>query len=169
MTNKPSPVFCIAALSIFLVAAAPPPGVPDQTLTPGAVRSDVHSTAAPGVPDQNVRSATVCTTKWGKDERAVTASMKRRVFLSYGFPQGNKDPRCPCEIDHRVPRELLGADVMENLWVERYAGPWNARMKDRLENRVHKEVCDGRMSLKSGQKVFLEDWRDGYRKFFGEQ
>lgn len=146
---------CVSLIAIaILIGGAAGPNQPDPSLTPGAVRTDVPPSAA-------------CTTKWGKDERAVTESMKRRVFRSYGFPLGNKDPRCPCEADHRVPRELLGADVAENLWIEQYFGPWNAHMKDRLENRVHREVCSGRMTLDEGQAVFLGDWQAGYVQFFG--
>ncbi len=102
--------------------------LPDATLTPGVVRTDLTQKQ-------------MCATKWGKDHRAVTAAMKRQAFLNYGYKKFNKDPRCPCEIDHEISRELLGADDIKNLWPQPYRGAWNARDKDRLENKLHKLVC----------------------------
>ena len=110
----------------------------------------------------------MCKIKWGRDQRAVTQAMKRKVFEEYGYPKLNKDPRCPCEIDHRVPRELLGGDDIRNLWVQRYSGPYNAHDKDRLENFEHKAVCTGQMSLKAAQSVFLGDWTQEYDRIYGK-
>lgn len=124
-------------------------------LTPGVVRTDISANQ-------------VCKIKWGKDARAVTAAMKKQVFVEYGFPKLNKDPRCPCEIDHLVSRELLGADDVKNLWVQSYSGPWNAHMKDRLENRLHAEVCAGRMSLAEAQREIRTDWRGPFVRYFGQ-
>ncbi len=130
--------------------------LPDPACTPGQVR-----------PDLTV--AQICKTKWGKDARAVTAAMKRRVFEAYGL-SGNKDPYCRpagCEIDHLLSRELGGADDERNLWPERYAGTWNARAKDRLENRLHKELCTGGISLKDARGALTGDWRKAFRERFG--
>src|ERR1044072_7796070 len=108
----------------------------------------------------------ICTTKWGKDARHVSAAMKRKVFQRDGYPQGQKDPRCNCEIDHIVPRDLGGADVMQNLQVQSYYGPWNAYKKDRLEVQAHKDVCSGSLSLSEAQGWFLKDWKKAYEKRF---
>ncbi len=123
----------------------------------------------PGVPRYDLSLEKICKTKWGKDERAVTAAMKRKVFLSYGFQKLNKDPRCPCEIDHLISRELGGADDVKNLWPQQYKGDWNAHMKDRLENRLHKEVCDGNMSLGDAQNGIAENWIKLWVQFFGNE
>lgn len=128
--------------------------LPDHHLTPGAVRGLT--------PEQ------VCSTKWGRDERHVTEAMKRRVFEEYGYPRGNKDPRCPCEIDHLASRELGGSDDVKNLWVQPYQGPWNAHLKDRLENKLHVEVCAGRLSLSTAQRKIIKDWTKLYRQYFGD-
>jgi hypothetical protein len=108
----------------------------------------------------------ICTTKWGLDARHVSAAMKREVFEAAGYPQGNKDPRCPCEIDHIVPRDLGGADDVRNLQVQRYFGPWNAHKKDRLEVQAHRDVCIGVLSLSEAQSWFLKDWKAAYKKRF---
>lgn len=128
---------------------------PDRDLTPGVARP--------------LSLAEICQTKWGKDHRAVTAAMKRDVFRDYGFT-GNGDPRChgACEIDHLISRELGGADDIENLWPEPYGGPWNAHDKDRIENRLHVEVCAGRLALSAAQAMIRDDWQGAYRTYFGE-
>ena len=131
------------------------PNMPDPSLTPGAMRDDLTVTQ-------------ICKIKWGKDARAVTASMKKTVFVSYGFPKLNRDERCPCEIDHLVSRELGGADVIANLWPQLYRGPWNAHMKDRLENRLHKELCAGNLKLEEAHAMLRADWRKAFIKYFGE-
>jgi len=130
--------------------------LPDPALTPGACRTDMTV-------------AQMCKIKWGKDHRAVTAAMKKQVFAAYGYPKGNKDKRCPCEIDHLCSRELLGMDVVINLWVQSYRGPWNAHLKDKLENRLHKEVCAGNLDLGEAQQMLMTDWTSAYRKYFGKQ
>jgi hypothetical protein len=71
------------------------------------------------------------------------------------------------EDDDRVP-VCLGGDNADprNHWPE----PWaQAREKDRLEAEVCRPVCDERaMTLQAGQTIFLGDWREGYRRVFGE-
>lgn len=132
--------------------------LPNLEVTPGLARDDLSQ-------DQ------ICNTRWGKDKRHVTAAMKRKVFENYGLT-GNLDPSCRCkrhmEIDHLVSRELGGEDVVENLWPQCYCGPWNAVQKDRVENRLHKEVCAGNLTLKQAQKEIRSDWRVPYRRYFGE-
>jgi hypothetical protein len=134
--------------------------VPDRTLTPGVVRP--------------LSVATICHTKWGRDRRHVTAARKKAVFQRYGYT-GNDDPRCVpdahgrrCEIDHVLSRELGGADVVENLFPQAYGSqPWNAVRKDRLENRLHRELCAGRLTLPAARALLMPDWRVGYRRYFG--
>ncbi|WIT10464.1 hypothetical protein PFX98_16290 [Paucibacter sediminis] len=99
--------------------------------------------------------------------------MKREVFRRYGYT-GNSDPRCvpagqrKCEIDHLISRELGGADEIVNLWPQAYGtSPWNAVLKDRLENRLHREICSGAITLDEGRAMLVNDWREAYTKYFG--
>lgn len=107
----------------------------------------------------------ICATKWGKDARHVDTALKASVFRSYGYAKLNKDPRCPCEIDHLISRELGGADDVRNLWPQSYRGDWNARMKDRLENLLHSKVCKGSISLEAAQTAIKTDWIAAYKKW----
>lgn len=131
--------------------------LPNLQLTPGVARTEL-----------TVQQ--ICKTKWGKDTRAVTAAMKRQVFQEYGLT-GNSDPFCRpkgCEVDHLLSRELGGADDVKNLWPQAYSGAWNAHMKDRVENRLNKEVCAGRMTLDAARTGIIHDWTALYRQFFGD-
>lgn len=134
---------------------------------------DIHKT--PGVYRRDLTTKKICEIKWGKDARHVTAAMKREAFSRYGY-SGNNDPRCVphgrqrCEIDHLISRELGGADVVDNLWPEAYGTtPWNAHLKDKLENRLHKEVCITKsITLKQARDMLVNDWRVAYRKYYGD-
>ena len=136
--------------------------LPDASLTPGVARS-------------NLSQDKICQIKWGTDARHVSAEMKAQVFESYGL-SGNDDPACVpdgsdrrCEIDHLISRELGGADDVKNLWPQPYGTtPWNAARKDRVENRLHKEVCAGHLSLNKARDEIKTDWRVPYRQYFGE-
>lgn len=141
-------------LAVLWPAVAIAGQYPDRALTPGVARSDLTA-------------AQICRKKWGRDERHVSAAMKRQVFLAYGFRKLNKDPRCPCEVDHLISRELGGADAVKNLWIQSYRGPWNAHDKDRLENKLHAEVCAGRLSLDDARVKIVSDWTGAYMGYFG--
>jgi hypothetical protein len=129
----------------------------------------------PGVSRAGLSKATICATKWGTDARHVTQAMKDQVFALYGY-SGYNDARCEpdthgktCEIDHLISRELGGADEVENLWPESYgSSPYNAHLKDKLENRLHKEMCAGRIALKAARDMLVNDWRKAYRVYYGE-
>lgn len=141
-------------IAMLLATTAASGHLPDPQLTPGVVRQ--------------LTVEQICATKWGKDARAVTPAMKRQVFRAYGYPAGNRDPRCSCEIDHLVSRELGGADDVANLWPQSYAGPWNAHLKDRVENRLHVEMCAGRLTLEQAQQMIRDDWTAAYVRYFGQ-
>jgi len=68
------------------------------------------------------------------------------------------------EEDHRVPIEVGGAPHDErNLWPQIWP---EAHLKDRLENAVHKDVCDGTLTLKAGQAIFLGNfWKEYHARF----
>lgn len=143
---------------ILLGTVALADNLPDPALTPGAWRK--------------ITRKEICNTQWGKDARAVSNEMKREVFRRYGL-SGNDEPFCEnpdsqtrrCEVDHRRPRELGGADVLKNLGIQRFYGSCNAHDKDRLENFAHAAVCSRRMTLKAARTIFEGDWREGFKKY----
>ena len=151
----------IAFLFLLLfVSIAWAADIPDLSKTPGVARS-------------GLTKEKICTIKWGKDERHVTDAMKRQVFELYGY-SGYDDSHCvpagrrTCEIDHLISRELGGADAVENLWPQAYGtSPWNAVLKDKLENRLHKEMCANKISLAKARSMLVNDWRKAYKQYYG--
>lgn len=149
---------------IFILIVSPAFAIdltlPDRDITPGVAT------------DLTLKQ--ICGKKWGKDHRAVTEAMKRHVFAAYGL-SGNTDKACKpdkhgrhFEIDHLASRELGGADDVKNLWPQCYSGKWNAVLKDKLENRLHKEVCAGNITLEEAQKGIISNWQTMYIRYYGE-
>jgi hypothetical protein len=59
------------------------------------------------------------------------------------------------ELDHLVPLELGGSNDMKNFWVEAGRIP---NPKDTVENRLHREVCAGKISLHTAQLDIAHNW-----------
>ena len=45
--------------------------------------------------------------------------------------------------------------------------PWNAALKDKLENRLHREMCAGRLTLEEARDLLVNDWRKACVKYDG--
>ena len=124
--------------------------LPNAAVTPGLTRG--------------LDQKTVCSTKWGKDARHVTEAMKRQVAKNYGIDRKTivaYGKGVCCEFDHLISRELGGADDVKNLWPQ----PWaDAKKKDVLENWLHRQVCNGGLSLTVVQNDIATDWAAAYKK-----
>lgn len=131
----------------------PPELYPDLSQTPGATD--------PRVTQENVAD-TICIAGWTATVRPpahVMHSLKMRMMRAndvLGQPSGY-------ELDHFVPLELGGcADCETNLWLEPYQPEPGARQKDQVENYLHRQVCDGTMTLKAAQQQIAMDWYKVY-------
>lgn len=121
---------------------------PDPNLTPGRT-----------VP---VTLIQVCTPGYSKSVRNVPQSLKKKVFLEYDL-----DPTLDhFEIDHLISLELGGSNDLENLWAQSYTTqPYNAHVKDSLENKLHWMVCHNAISLEKAQQEISTDWIAAYEKY----
>jgi hypothetical protein len=94
--------------------------------------------------------------------------MKYAVERAYGLPRGLY--RRALEIDHIVPLKLGGSNNIANLFPEEYAFANHSPgyvVKDRLDARLHKLVCGGRMRLRTAQRRIASNWEKLYRQVFG--
>jgi hypothetical protein len=141
----------VASLLIALPAAAADlPIRPDPNLTPGAILT----------PD----AATVCQPGYSKSVRHTSGKLKASIYREYGVDRTASH----FEVDHLISLELGGADVAANLWPQSYDTlPWNAHVKDKLENRLHALVCAGTLSLQQAQQEIAADWMAAYQKYLG--
>ena len=81
----------------------------------------------------------------------------------------SSNPSC-CEDDHLISLEIgWNPRDPDNLWPQPWFGVWNARVKDRLENKLHQMVCNGDIALAEAQKAIAEDWIGAYQKYVGPQ
>jgi hypothetical protein len=146
----------IAAVAVGLQLALPAiaddlPIRPDPKLKPGAVlTTDV---------------ATVCQPGCSKTVRHTSGKLKALIYREYGIDHASGH----FEIDHLIPLELGGGDVADNLWVESFdTMPWNAHVKDRLEDRLHALVCAGKLPIEQAQQEIATDWIATYEKYLGK-
>ena len=98
---------------------------------------------------------------------SFTQGLKKVMLTRAGLPPGVK-----YELDHFVPLAVGGHPRSEdNLWLQRWDGAWNARVKDRLERRLQLMVCAGDISLHAagprsratGTLVIASTWRQNPR------
>lgn len=117
---------------------------PDPRCTPGAVAY--------------VTAKQVCTPGYSQRVRNVSQSVKDKVYKEYGI---RRHAPGAYEVDHLISIELGGdpggdRNAIKNLWPEKQPG---ARSKDRLENSLHRQVCDGTISLHTAQNRIVRWWR----------
>jgi len=112
--------------------------------------------------------------------RLTPESSHRVVFSRYGLLSIYNDTRhrSDFEDDHIISLELGGSNSISNRFPQSYLLPrWNAHTKDRLENALHKEVCDCLKSkghqeatvlLKQVQSEIAGNWTNAYLRHIGK-
>lgn len=131
-------------------------GLPDKNCTPGVI--DISVT------QDNIQS-TICKRGYTETIRppvSYTNRLKLKQIEEYGYADTNpKD----YEEDHLISLELGGNPKDEkNLWPEPYNIASGAREKDKVENYLHKQVCDGIITLDEAQKEISQNWVEVYQK-----
>jgi hypothetical protein len=98
---------------------------------------------------------TICRSGWSESVRppeSITEPEKYASLAAYG----DRGSASRYEYDHLVPLELGGAtNDSRNLWPEPGASP---NPKDTVENYLHREVCDGKMTLARAQNLIVRNW-----------
>jgi hypothetical protein len=123
---------------------------PDQSCTPGRLN--------PSVTQSNIQK-TICVTGYTGTIRppvSYTNPLKAELMRSYGLT----GPSSAYELDHLISLELGGHPRSpSNLWPEAYLPVPGAHEKDKVENYLHRQICDGKMTLAAAQKQITSDWR----------
>jgi hypothetical protein len=122
--------------------------IPGSSLTPGAtILADTQEVCALG----------------NAANKSVTPTLRNSVFKEYGIPTAEPGAY---EIDYLITPGLGGADDIRNLWPHSYSSKWNARVKDKLEYRLHDLVCSGNLNLAQAQREIATNWIVAYKKYF---
>jgi hypothetical protein len=143
-------------------------GLPDTACTPGATD--------PAVTQANI-GTTICVSGYSARVRpppSVTDVIKRTERRAYAINAALSQ----VELDHLVPLGVGGlpvalngdgstASVQPNLWPEMRDGVNGAAAKDRLEDVLHRLVCQNRVPLTVAQQAIASDWEAAYRKYVG--
>ena len=136
--------------------------LPNPRLTPGAINAAVT---------QDNLNETICRkggyTKSIRPPESYTSHLKREQIRQYGY----SDYRMrDYEEDHLISLEVGGSpDNPKNLWPEPHhvSGGWGSYTKDKLENRLHRLVCSGQLSLAKAQHDEATDWIGAYKQYIG--
>ena len=131
-------------------------GLPDLDCTPGALNGNVKQ--------RNIRK-TICVPNWTDTVRPPTSytnKLKLQGIADYGFADKTLGHY---EEDHLIALAVGGSPRSpKNLWPERYAGKWGARVKDKLERYLHDRVCDGTIRLAKARRDF-RNWKASFKRF----
>jgi len=122
----------------------------DPNCTPGATYPPVT---------QSTIGTTICVSGWTKTIRppaSYTDDLKVQQIAQYGYSDTSP---ADYEEDHLISLELGGQPTdPRNLWPQpRYGSP-NATNKDKVENYLKAQVCNGKLSLADAQKGIATDW-----------
>jgi hypothetical protein len=132
-------------------------GLPDRTCTPG--------TRDPHVKQSNIKR-TICRTGYTATVRppsSYTTTLKKQQMAEYGYYAGHST--ASYEEDHLMSLELGGAPTdPRNLWPEAYKPKPGARQKDVIEGDLHRQVCDGKITLAVAQRREARNWVKVYRQ-----
>lgn len=160
----------LAALCFGCRSTQPGLAAPSHRSSPAALSAD--QAGSPLLPDPKmtpgatlpVTSGDICVSGYSKKVRNVPSSVKKQVYAEYGITSHRPGEY---EVDHLISLELGGSNSPKNLWPESYlTQPWNAHVKDKLENALHAEVCAGKIDLPTAQREIATDWIASYKKHF---
>lgn len=133
--------------------------LPDPGCTPGAIDLSVT---------QDNIGSTICVSGYSGTVRpptSLTNKIKELTLAAYSFTGAMSD----YELDHLISLELGGCpDCVPNLWPEPYNNTMGAHQKDKVENYLHKEVCNGQITLDEAQKEIATDWTAVYHRVYGQ-
>jgi len=175
---------CIAGTAVEAQNAVPRIARPNPELAPGVTNPDItqanitQNICKKGWSTKSIRPRSSYTSGLKRTQLAAYGDTKRNILPSVATKNGrgmrpditkcvtrSSNPAC-YEEDHLISLELGGHPTNPaNLWPEPWFGPWNARVKDRLENKLHQMVCDGSLSLKDAQKAVATDWVAAFRLY----
>jgi len=141
----------LACAVAMLAGCDPGPSRPASVASPGSSASITPAligTLNPAVTQATIRT-TICVAGWTSKVRppaSYTSALERRQIRDLGLPGGPAD----YEEDHLMPLALGGAPRDPNNL--RPVPLATAKWHDGWETRLHREVCDGQMTLTEAQR-----------------
>ncbi|MBS1722735.1 MAG: hypothetical protein JSS66_06970 [Armatimonadetes bacterium] len=149
-TNTFAPTVVASTVTVPYAPVSRPSYMPDPVKTPGdRLPVSVEQIARPG---------------YARSVRNVSGSLKRKVYVSYGILSHKPNEYA---IDHLISLQLGGSNDIKNLWPLAMHGPWNARIKKVLEDKLHDMVVKRQISLSQAQNEISINWVQAYQNYVG--
>ena len=153
----------VAALGLMLPTGAQQAPVPTYN-TNAPLSPNIQLTPGDSL---DVTAKDVCTPGYSKRVRNVPQAVKEQAYREYGILHREKGEY---EVDHLISLELGGSNSIKNLWPQSYkTQPWNAYVKDHLEDAFHADICSGKIDIKEAQRLISSDWIAAYKSRFNTQ
>ena len=127
--------------------------LPDKDCTPGAIID-------------GATKEQICVPGYSQSVRNVSEKTKNEVYASYNI---TSHPTGAYEVDHLISLELGGSNDISNLWPEPASPKPGFHEKDKVENYLHKQICDGKISLQEAQVEIANDWLPVYSQLAPSQ
>jgi len=122
-------------------------GLPDSACTPGAIFPDATKEQ-------------ICTPGYSSQVRDVPDSVKDQAYAEYAITSHEPGQY---EVDHLISLELGGSNDIANLFPEAADPRPGFHEKDKVENYLHDQVCNGSMSLQDAQVLIATNWLAVYQ------
>lgn len=123
------------------------------------------SACTPGAADKNLTKDLICSSSFStKSIRNVPVSEKNEVYSEYGILSHRPGQY---EVDHLISLELGGSNEIANLWPEAAEPRPGFHEKDKVENYLHKQVCNGFISLEEAQYIIATNWLEIFKTLPG--
>lgn len=160
VASMPTPSSVASCMPIATSSGSQVLGVQTKRVGCVAINSLPDPECTPGAVFPNVSKEDVCVSGYSSSVRSVSAKTKEIVYAEYGV-----DTHLPgeYEVDHLVSLELGGSNEVSNLWPEIADPRPGYHEKDKVENLLHKKVCDGSISLSEAQRIIAQDWLSFYQ------
>lgn len=151
----------LAVPLLFWTGAIAKDWLPDPKMTPGAVNDKIT---------QDNIGRNICKKGWStksiRPTSSYTTRLKKQQMAEYGYKDADTSLY---EEDHLISLEIGGHPTdPKNLWPQPWDGKYGAHAKDKIENRLHKLVCDGTLTLHQAQHMIATDWVAAYKKYIEE-
>ena len=109
---------------------------------------------------------TICVSGYTASVRPSTAytnRVKLKLLRERGLPASAVSE---FELDHRIPLALGGHPRSpQNSMLQPWEGNDGAKVKDRLERRLQRLVCSGKLLLDDARRAIYVDWQSAYRTY----
>jgi len=147
-----STVFAIYGIQVKTINCIANQALPDPSCTPGSVLT--------------TSTTTICKVGYTTTVRDVSTITKQKVFKEYGIPWSLHSNY---EVDHLISLELGGSNDISNLFPESYLITNGARVKDKLENYLHAQVCSSKLSITEAQREISTNWLYYYDLYYNKK